>query len=633
MTEDALLRCLLEGTADDTGADFFAALVRSAAKALNVAGAWVTEYIPNERALHALAFWFEDRFIADYRYPIDGSPCEHVIERACLIHYPDRLIELFPADPELCGLNAVSYIGVPLLDADGAILGHLAVLDKRTLELTPWIESVFRIFAIRAAAELRRCRAESVMRDSEERFSNLVNSAMDAVLELDARFLIERVNSSASSLFGVPAEAMHGRDFQAYLTPDSAEKLRSLAAALHSGERQYQWVPRGFEALLPDGAMFPAEASISRFTVRGGSRYGVILRSIQDQLAAERRIHELESQSAYLQDELAHWQGTELIGRSRSFRKVLSAVRHVAATPATVLITGETGTGKELIARAIHSGSSRAAKPLVKVNCAAIPAALMESEFFGHERGAFTGASQRRVGRFELAHGGAIFLDEIGELSPELQPKLLRVLQDGEFEPVGSSQTRKVDVRVIAATNRDLLAEVKTGRFREDLYYRLHVFPIHTPPLRERDEDIALLASAFIDKACRQLGKPLLAVTPDGLRRLRCYDWPGNVRELQNVIERAVILSRDNSVAIDQVLTAETLANARASRKAVDKAGPRTKRDLLAIERANLIEALERTGWKVAGEAGAALLLGLPPSTLNSRMKALGIRRPNSDSR
>jgi transcriptional regulator with GAF, ATPase, and Fis domain len=291
------------------------------------------------------------------------------------------------------------------------------------------------------------------------------------------------------------------------------------------------------------------------------------------------------------------------------------------------LIHGETGTGKELFARAIHRASARRDRALVKVNCAAIPSNLMESEFFGHERGAFTGATQRRVGRFALAHRGTLFLDEVGELPLDLQPKLLRVLQEGEFEPVGSSVTTKVDVRIVAATNRDLAAEVRAGRFREDLYYRLSVFPLRLPPLRERPEDIATLAQSFADRIGRRLGRHFAPLTPECVRQLCAYAWPGNVRELENVIERAALIARDGRLNLQRALpdlppTAAPTPRAETADRIL------TARELEAYERDNLVRALEATSWRISGQTGAACLLGVAASTLSSRMKALGITRP-----
>ena len=377
------------------------------------------------------------------------------------------------------------------------------------------------------------------------------------------------------------------------------------------------------------GGHFQAEATLSRFDVEREPFYTLILRNVNERLEAEQKIRSLTVEAEYLREEISSLVGAdEIIGRSEPLRKVLAEVKQVAATDATVLLLGETGTGKELIARAIHLASRRRAKPLIKVNCAAIPATLIESEFFGHEQGAFTGATKKRDGRFALAHGGTIFLDEVGELPLDLQSKLLRVLQEGEFEPVGSSQTRKVDVRVIAATNRDLQACVQDGKFREDLYYRLNVFPIRLPPLRERRDDIGLLAAAFARKLAQRMGRTLEPLSGDCIRRLQAYNWPGNVRELQNIIERAVITSRDGRLDLDRALpeSMHAMAAAPATGDGANRR-VRTIKELEELERQNIIAALESAEWKVAGESGAARLLGVKPTTLSSRMKALGIER------
>jgi transcriptional regulator with GAF, ATPase, and Fis domain len=302
----------------------------------------------------------------------------------------------------------------------------------------------------------------------------------------------------------------------------------------------------------------------------------------------------------------------------------------VAATDATVLVLGETGTGKELVAREIHAASRRRDHSIIKVNCAAIPQNLIESELFGHEKGAFTGATSRREGRFALADGGTLFLDEVGELPLEIQAKLLRVLQEGEFEPVGSDRTRRVDVRLIAATNRDLAGEVRAGRFREDLFYRLHVFPLHVPPLRERGDDVYRLAEVFLRRFSQTHGLPRKRIDPKECRLLREHSWPGNVRELQNAIERALIVSgRDGPFSIAHALHAtEVPATAKVNPKPEpESARILTAADLEQIERENLIRALDHCHGKVSGLGGAAALLGIPPSTFSSRMKALGIKR------
>jgi transcriptional regulator with GAF, ATPase, and Fis domain len=356
----------------------------------------------------------------------------------------------------------------------------------------------------------------------------------------------------------------------------------------------------------------------------------LILRDVNARLEAERTIATLRDEARSLRDEIRSitHQG-ELLGASPAFRRTLQLAAEVAPTDATVLIHGETGTGKERIAQAIHAVSRRQARPLVTVNCAAIPQGLMESEFFGHAQGAFTGATQRREGRFALADGGTIFLDEVAELNLEMQAKLLRVLQEGEFSPVGSSQTRRVDVRVIAATNRDLSREVREGRFRTDLYYRLHVFPITAPPLRDRGGDIALLAAAFLERAAARLGRAVIPFDARDLARLEAYPWPGNVRELQNVIERAVITAGGGRPNLAHALPETPGAPVIPPADSAAVPGTlRTAAEMQALERDNLRLALETAGWRVAGANGAANLLGIPPSTLQSRMKALGIRRP-----
>jgi transcriptional regulator with GAF, ATPase, and Fis domain len=312
-----------------------------------------------------------------------------------------------------------------------------------------------------------------------------------------------------------------------------------------------------------------------------------------------------------------------LIGDSLAFRQVVREIAQVAETDATVLILGETGTGKELVARAIHAKSARRTRPLVSISCAAIPPTLIESELFGHEAGAFTGATKKRDGRFALADKGTIFLDEIGELPLDLQAKLLRVLQEGEFDPVGSASTRKVNVRVLAATNRDLEQCVRDGRFREDLFYRLNVFPLRLPALRDRGDDVVRLAARFAGQFAGKMGRPIVPLSVESIQRLKAYSWPGNVRELKNVMERAVITATDGSLNLDRVLPEATSIGTDAEPETI-----RTAKEVAQLERANLIRALEASGWKVSGEKGAARLLNMNPSTLSSRMKALKIQRP-----
>jgi DNA-binding NtrC family response regulator len=341
----------------------------------------------------------------------------------------------------------------------------------------------------------------------------------------------------------------------------------------------------------------------------------------------------VEAENAWLQRELADQSGpAEIVGGSAPIRKMLERVRAVAPLDTTVLIHGETGTGKELVARALHAASPRRERPLVRLNCAAISAGLVESELFGHTRGAFTGASDRRVGRFELADGGTLFLDEVSELPLDTQTKLLRVLQEREFEPVGSSKTQRVDVRIVAATNRDLAEDVAGGRFRADLFYRLNVFPIDVPPLRERREDIPLLAEAFMRRCAARLRKPLERIAPRSMEVLRAHDWPGNVRDLQNVIERAAVLAEHGELVVDwdlaPVRPAPRAAGAAAPPPVAAVAAPAAELlSLEDLERRHIVEVLRRTRGVIEGPQGAARLLDLKPSTARFRIKKLGIRR------
>ena len=339
----------------------------------------------------------------------------------------------------------------------------------------------------------------------------------------------------------------------------------------------------------------------------------------------------LEQENLYLQEEIdtEHNFG-DILGESAAIKNLLKAIETVAPTEVSVVITGETGTGKELVARALHNLSSRTHKTLIKVNCASIPKELFESEFFGHVRGAFTGALRDRVGRFELADKGTLFLDEVGEIPLDTQSKLLRVLQEGEFERIGEERTRKVDVRIMAATNRDLKAEVEAGRFRQDLYYRLNVFPIEVVPLRCREEDIPGLATHYLRHAARALKRPCPTLTQACVLQLLNYDWPGNVRELQNVVERAVITSGSGPLQLD--LPAGTVGQPAATSRPVNPAlgsgvGVIPEAEQKQQERENILAALRQTQWKVYGQHGAAALLGIKPSTLASRIKKMGLTR------
>jgi PAS domain S-box-containing protein len=407
---------------------------------------------------------------------------------------------------------------------------------------------------------------------------------------------------------------------------DREQSMREAQALFESGKEgvlQFKWNTK-------DGRLIWVESQFAPVIDDTGKPIGIrgVTMDITDRKNAEEALksaheevsrlkNQLEAENLYLKEEINLTLNVdEIVGRSNAIKYVLFKIEQVSKTGSTVLILGETGTGKELVARAIHSQSQRKDRPLVKVNCAALSASLIESELFGHERGSFTGASNRKLGRFELADGATLFLDEIGELPLDLQSKLLRVLQEGEFERLGSSKTQKVDVRIIAATNRNMKAAVAKGAFREDLWYRLNVFPISIPPLRERSEDIPELVEHFVKAMSNSFGKPITSISSPTLKKLREYSWPGNVRELANVIERAVINAQGEVLHIveqfEQTHAEETSA---------------TTQTLEELEREHIIRTLDRTAWRVGGPQGAAKVLGLNPSTLRTRMVKLGIQR------
>ena len=398
------------------------------------------------------------------------------------------------------------------------------------------------------------------------------------------------------------------------------ELLEDLLFVVDSGFRGFAGYPllSGGELVGTLGLFFRRSVSEAEFELLGTFAYqaATAIRTARALEELSRLRERLEVENAYLQEELRSELGfDEIVGTSPALKRVLRRVRQVAPADSTVLLVGETGTGKELIARAIHQLSARRERPLIKVNCGAIPPGLIESELFGHERGAFTGALQRRLGRFELADRGTLFLDEVGELSLETQIRLLRVLQEQEFERVGAQASIRVDVRLVAATNRDLHADVAAGRFRADLFYRLNVFPLEVPPLRDRPEDVPVLVAHFLQFFGRKLGRAFEGVSKESMERLRRYPWPGNVRELQNVLERSCVLSSGPVVNVADVLD----PGARAGRESAIET-------LEAAERGHIQRALERTGGVIHGPRGAALLLGINANTLRSRMDKLGLR-------
>ncbi len=465
----------------------------------------------------------------------------------------------------------------------------------------------------------QRQEAERALRQSEERFAGIFRSAMDAIIIMDSDGRVDLFNEAAENIFRCPASDAIGQPLDRFLSPEFRAAIAESLHAFASGEEthRYLWNEDGLMAIRATKEEFPVEATFSRFTVSGEPLYTIILRDVDEKAKSEARISRLEQETSYLREEIdSERPFGEFVGNSAAILSVFKAAETVAGTESTVLITGETGTGKELVARAIHNASARTEKPLVKVNCAALPHGLIESELFGHEKGAFTGATTRRLGRFELADAGTIFLDEIGDMPADVQVKLLRVLQAGEFERVGGTRTIKVNVRVVAATNRNLQQAVEDGEFRADLFYRLHVFPIHVPALRDRPEDIPLLVRYFIAKFAARSGKTVETIPKSAMNYLLAYEWPGNVRELENLVERAVILTQGTELEFGDWLQRSV-------------AGPDAGQDLALdeVQKNHILRVLKLAGGKVSGEGGAAELLGLKPTTLESRMKKLGIQR------
>jgi len=488
--------------------------------------------------------------------------------------------------------------------------------------------------ARRRQAELESKRsaaqAEAERRHLDEVVSNVPGIVWESRLEADASTRKTAfVSDYVEKMLGYSVEEWHNTPrFWLSIIPEedrarTTSESEAIFASGKEGALQFRWVAK-------DGRVLWVEAHLAAVCDETGKPIGLrgVTMNITDRKQAEETLHrtleevsrlknQLHEENIYLQEEikLAH-NFDEIVGHSDAIKYVLYKIEQVAPTDSTVLITGETGTGKELVARAIHSTSRRRDRPLVKVNCAALSASLIESELFGHERGAFTGAASRKIGRFELATGATIFLDEIGELPLELQVKLLRVIQEGEFERLGSSKTINVDVRIIAATNRNLQTEVQNGHFREDLFYRLNVFPITVPPLKQRREDIPLLIEHFAMRFSKKLGKEIKSVSPATHKTLRDYSWPGNIRELANVIERAVINTQGSVLRVVDHFGAS-------------QAEELQRKTLEEMEREYITGILNDAEWRIEGLNGAARILGLNPSTLRTRMAKLGIQKPN----
>lgn len=487
---------------------------------------------------------------------------------------------------------------------------------------------------------------EEIFQEIERENQLLLQAVGDGIYGVNASGQTTFLNPAAEQMLGWKADEVVGEDIHTLIHHTHADGDHyhvedcPIYAAFHDGavhrvDNEIFW--------RKDGSAFPVEYTSTPVTDHGRLVGAVVIfRDITERKEAEHNLHSaleevnqlkqrLEQENAYLQEEIrSEYNYKEIVGKSTAIQRTIHQIQLVAPTEANVLISGESGTGKELIARAIHESSGRSERPLIRVNCAAIPRELFESEFFGHVKGAFTGATGDRAGRFELANGGTLFLDEVGEIPIELQGKLLRVLQEGQFERVGDSRTRKVDVRLIAATNRDLLQEVRKRTFREDLYFRLNVFPVESAALRERKGDIPLLATHFLNHARHKLNKPDVRLTQGDIDRLSTYHWPGNIRELENVIERAIILSRGDRLIFDLPVTKTDTGNQSVREPTPDEDALMTRDQLRALEIRNIRLALQYSEGRIFGPGGAAEHLNMKPTTLASRIKRLGIEKQSA---
>jgi len=638
---------IAQGVSGATGENFFRSLARSLARALDADYVLIGALAPSRDRISTLAAWGNGADVDPFEYELAGTPCANVVAKQ-LCSYPSGVRGLFPQDPLLRQMDIEGYVGSPMMDSSGRCLGLICALTRRPLASSTMAEALLQIFATRAVTELERKNYEEALTRSDQRLRALVSHGTEAVvrvefdepipLDLPEDQQIELIyrhgyvsdcNEQAIQLFGFGGRnELVGARLDEVTPRSEPGQMDRLRAGIRS-RWQFSQVEREFR----DRSML-----ITRHgKVEEGKLYGgwITARDITELKQAEaevrrlnvelqRRVEELtvlksrlEQDNAYLLDEIrSEHNFGEMIGSSARFLELAERIRLVARTSATVLITGETGTGKELVARAIHGLSPRHDRPLVKINCAAISAGLVESELFGHVKGAFTGATERRIGRFEYANGGTLFLDEVTELPLESQAKLLRVLQEQEFEPVGSNRSVKVDVRLLAATNRSLSDAVREGRFRMDLYYRLQVVPVDVPPLRERREDIPALAAHFVARLSRQFGRRIDRISEDMLRQMIAYDWPGNVRELENHLAEAIVLCQ--GTVLDLPL--------RVSGPAASM--PEPNRTLEETERRHIEKVLASTGWVLEGPRGAAEILKINPSTLRSRMKRLSIHRP-----
>ncbi|MFH2045526.1 MAG: sigma 54-interacting transcriptional regulator [Pseudomonadota bacterium] len=658
-----LLQCGLPAT----GEDFFKSLACYLAETLTMEYVFISRLSEDGLSANTLAVYSNGNHDDNISYALKGTPCNDVVGKA-ICHFPKNVSRLFPDDIILQEIKAESYVGASLWSSEGKTIGLITVIGCRSLKDTKLAESLLKLVAIRASGELERRQAYKALRESEEKYRLLFeNIAQGFILHevisdksgnpIEYRFI--SVNPAFTELTGIKSESIIGKtvkevmpDLEKYWLDIYAKVAVTREPVLYenysAGLKKYfeTWIispQQGQFAImfsditerkLMSKALEKANIDLESRVMERTNELLIANKRLEHQIEENRKAdkslrdafseinklkEQLEAENIYLRQKInIKYQYTDIIGESESIKRVLYQVEQVAPTSMTVLVLGETGTGKELISNAVHSMSPRKDRPIIVVNCAALPSNLIESELFGREKGAYTGADKRQIGRFEIANGSTLCLDEIGELPLDMQAKLLRAIQHGQFERLGASNTIKADVRIVATTNRNLEEEVRKGRFRQDLFYRLNVFPIIVSPLRERKEDIPLLVIAFIEKYAKKYGKQISSVSKETIKILQDYTWPGNIRELESVIERSVILCQGHILHVaDKPETAPLFSTTNIQ-------------TLEEVERMQIVNILSHTGWRINGKDGAASILGLHPSTLRARMHKLDIQRPEN---
>jgi PAS domain S-box/PAS domain S-box len=641
---------LLQCGWSDPNEYFFASLARYLAETLAVDFVCIDRLEEDCLAARTVAVYFDGKFEDNISYALKDTPCGDVAGKM-ICSFPRDVRHLFPRDAVLQEMKAESYVGTTLWSSKGKPIGLIAIISRKPMINIKLAESVLQLAAIRAAGELERKQAEEELRQSEHRLSRAQEIAHLGSWELDMENKRLFWSDEVYRIFGLQPQEFDAT-YEAFIEAVHPDDRAAVDATYSSSVREcrgtyeieHRVVRKSTGEIrtvhercenIPDasGQIIRSVGMVHDITKRKKMEEALQKSHDELELRVEERTEELQAalseikaikekleiENVYFRQEnkMKH-QFENIIGQSDGLKYVLYRAEQVAPTNTTVLILGETGTGKELIAAAIHNMSPRKERPLITVNCAALPGNLIESELFGREKGAFTGADVRRIGRFEVANGSTLCLDEIGELPLELQAKLLRVIQHNEFERLGSSHTVKVDVRIVATTNRNLEEEVRKGRFRQDLYYRLNVFPITVPPLRQRKDDIPLMVQAFIERYSRKLGKQITSIQKETMKALQDYPWPGNVRELESIIERAVILCPGPVLELEDKLKISSTPLSS------------SERTLEEIERGQIIKILSETRWRIEGKDGAATILGIHPSTLRARMRKLEIVRPEA---